>query len=218
MAKLGASITHGSTKRVEANNQVPLSAGTYFGTIADVWIYNVDFEGKYTKEKTSEQKVSLKVQIDGTPYTLDRRMRAYLSPKSHFAKTISALTGIEPGSSEMDDYDSDNLVGKRVTVLISRKDKYANIDSILPAPAMGGTAQPDPGDSAVTPEAVAMILALVKEKGFEPMELVDAVIFVSGASTNELNHCSLNEAREVYARLKRLTPKSKQALSDETPF
>ena len=218
MAKLGNAITSHNTTRVQADNKVPLPAGTYFGSIVDVWIYNVDFEGKFTKEQTGEQKVSIKVAVDGTPYILDRRMRAYLSPKSHFAKLIGALSGLEPGSEAMREFDTDGLKGRRVAILVSRKDIYANIDSILPAPAMGGTAQPDAGDSAVTPEAVAMILALVKEKGFEPMELVDAVIFVSGGSTNELNHCSLNEAREVYARLKKLAPKSKQALSDEAPF
>ena len=212
MAKLGNAITSHSTTRVQADNKVPLAPGTYFGSIVDVWIYNVDFDGKFTKEQTSEQKVSIKIAVDGTPYVLDRRMRAYLSPKSHFAKLIGALSGLEPGSEAMREFDTDGLKGMRVTILVSRKDIYANIDSILPAPSKATSSAPhvDPGDSAVTPEAVAKIHALMKSRHLEPMALVDAVIHVTSGSTNELEHCSLNEARAIYARL--------QKLADETPF
>ena len=212
MAKLGNTITSHNTTRVQADNKVPLPAGTYFGSIVDVWIYNVDFEGKFTKEQTGEQKVSIKVAVDGTPYILDRRMRAYLSPKSHFAKLIGALSGLEPGSEAMREFDTDGLKGRRVTILVSRKDIYANIDSILPAPSNATSSAPyvDRGDSAVTPEAVAKIRALMKHREIEPMALVDAVIHVTNGSTNELEHCSLNEARAIFARL--------QKLGGEQPF
>ena len=204
MAKLGNAITPStSSKKIEASNKVNIAPGTYLGTIEDVWIYNVDSDGKYTKEHTDQQKVSIKVHLDGTEITLDKRMRAYLSEKAHFAKLISSLTGIEPGSQAMLDFDADDLKGARVMVCTSFKDPYTNIDSIVPAPKAAPFTQP-PAADRITPEAEKAIAEIISSHGIPPMQVAEVVIQATNGGTNDYRSASLAEARDIYARLKKI--------------
>jgi hypothetical protein len=133
MAVLGKTITQKSGTRIKADNKIQIQDGTRRAKIVEIWIYNVDADGKWTAEKTAEQKACVKVQFIKRPdLVLEKRMRAYLSKNSHFAKFIQSLTGIEAGSDEMLQYDTDKLLGMDVFVTTKYEEPYTNVTAIAP--------------------------------------------------------------------------------------
>jgi hypothetical protein len=134
MPVLGQVVTRRAKREiVQATNKIQIKDGTRKARIIDVWIFNVDSDGKFTKEKTGEQKVAIKIRFDKRPdIVLEKRMRAYLSPKSRFAQLIQSLTGIEAGSDEMMAFDTDKLVDMDVLVTTEYKEPYTNITTITP--------------------------------------------------------------------------------------
>jgi hypothetical protein len=120
-------------ERIEATNKQEIPNGTRKAEIVDVWVYNVDADGRYTAEKTGELKVSLKIRFDKRPdIVLDKRMRCYISKKARFALLIQSLTGIQSGSDEMKAFDTDDLIGMKVLVTTEYKEPYTNVTDIIP--------------------------------------------------------------------------------------
>lgn len=134
MPVLGQVVTQRAKRNIiQATNKVEIKNGTRRAKIVDVWIFNVDSDGKFTKEKTGEQKVSVKVQfVKRSDIVLEKRMRCYLSAKSMFAKLIQTLTGIEAGSEQMAGFDTDKLIGMDVLVTTEFAEPYTNVTAITP--------------------------------------------------------------------------------------
>lgn len=180
----------------EPDHKIFIPTGSYNATIVDEWVRWVTQETdgttwsdgrpkifyKYSREKTKEQRITIKVTLDDDPsICLKKEMGFFNSQNALYAKTVERLTGIAAGSPDLAKWDSVNLRGMKVSVSLIQKgieeNPYTELKEIaarpkaLARPAVRPTAQP-----AVRP-ASTFTPADAAKLGIQPSDDLDEVPF-----------------------------------------
>ena len=162
------------SKYLKATPKASIPNGVYPGKIADVWVFNVNEEGRYTQEATDRQKISIKFTLDEEPGVVPERTMSYFSgERSYYGKFLQGFKGLKAGSKESRDFNPTTLEGQPCLVQIVRNEPYANVENVLPSGPSGRnqTASSAGGSSdklkKVLKEARSVLLPDEVERGIE---------------------------------------------------
>lgn len=112
--------------RLDTNNKVELENGDYEAHVHDVWIYYVDIDGKFTKNRddASGQKIKFTITLDGThpPMALALELPVRIGKNTFYSKTIERMTGIADRKAH-ETFDPKTLVGKAFIVTLKCEEK-----------------------------------------------------------------------------------------------
>jgi len=103
--------------RVSTDNKIELESGDYAAVIQDVWVYYVDADGRFTKnrDEATEQKIKFTVVLDDTtpPIALAMELPIRIGKNTFYSKTVEKLSGITDREAHLL-YDPKTLVGTKV--------------------------------------------------------------------------------------------------------
>lgn len=202
------------SKFLKATPKASIPNGIYPGRIADVWVYNVNEEGRYTQESTDRQKISIKFTLDDEPGVVPERTMSYFSgERSFYGKFLQGFKGFKAGSKESRDFNPKTLEGEPCLVAIVRNEPYANVENVLPS---GTSRRNQTASSGVVSEDVTGKLKKVLKEARSvllPDEVERGIESVTGDST-PLSIDTPEKAAKVIAVLQGLLDEA----SSDVPF
>jgi hypothetical protein len=103
--------------RLDTDNKLEMDNGTYDAVIHDTWVYYVDIDGKFTKNRddAAGQRIKFTIPIDDSDIALALDLPVRVGKKTFYSSVIESLTGIVDRDAHLA-YDPKQLNGLKVEI------------------------------------------------------------------------------------------------------
>lgn len=111
--------------RIDTDNKIEMDNGTYDAVIHDTWVYFVDIDGKYTKnrDEATEQRIKFTLPLDDfDDVALAMDIPVRVGKKTFYSTVIESLTGITDRDAHLV-FDPKTLNGVKVEIDVKSEEK-----------------------------------------------------------------------------------------------